>query len=334
MRLLWIAMIGVLLLLSCIAVSPKIKISDAVAAIPSVVAKLPNLFNAPDPCRMHMDGSGGKDNCYLNISISTRNPSTCFKIRDDDVRDNCYYLNARDSKNVATCERIRSIELKGYCRKDSAVNSSMANGCDLSAPTKRSACFLNEALATNSSFPCNLIPVDGNRQKCIAAVAGKTLDPYLCQRASNELQTDCIFDIANRTKKLDYCDLIGGKARDDCYSLMAVNFHDQALCARIANSISKDECNYFFIPTYSLPTRCFYFEEPTVRDSCYADFARINRTLSVCENVTTANLIGKETCIRDVALALGNSTLCQFLNITGIRDGCIANIYILNKTSP
>ncbi|HLC48661.1 MAG TPA: hypothetical protein VJI13_06315 [Candidatus Norongarragalinales archaeon] len=334
MRTVWIGLIGVLLLLSCISVSPKKEISDVANVIPSVIAGLPRLIPAPDPCKIYVDGSGGKDACYYNLSIAERNPSLCEKISGLSEKDNCYYFQAKASKNSAHCERIKSLELREYCLRDSVIDPGSAAGCGSVEPSKRTSCYLNEALSRNGTGPCSYIPLGDDKLKCYASVAGKTLDIALCQKAGDELGDYCIFDIANRTRKVDYCYFLNGSIRDECLFTMAKYAHNKTLCAKMGDRGAEDECNYFFTATYDLPVACFNFKEPSVRDTCYSDYARINRTVTVCENVTSANLLGKENCIRDVAIALGNSTYCLPLNISSVRDGCYSAILMLTRTSP
>ncbi|MFH1750633.1 MAG: hypothetical protein ABH863_03060 [Candidatus Micrarchaeota archaeon] len=336
MRILLIAAVSVLFLYGCIGLPHDTVEGEIILPSPAAVSVSPisRPIPSPEPCDAFANSTLQRNACILNLSLSTGSPGLCFKISNLAARDNCYFMHAASVKSVSPCLSINSDELREYCRRDSSNSELPSDNCSIVPPTLRTECYFGLAVQLSNTYYCGRMPLEKDNLVCIEKVAQDTSDPHLCERLPADIQGRCIYGIANHTKNADYCGMLVGASKDDCYSHMAIYYHDREICGMVADQIRKEGCTYFFTPSYLLPDVCGTWKQNSTRDLCYSDFARINLTLSFCDNVTSENIEGKETCIRNVAVGLANSTLCFPLNDPSIRDSCFSAISIINRSSP
>ncbi|MFH0971319.1 MAG: hypothetical protein V1835_02005, partial [Candidatus Micrarchaeota archaeon] len=128
-------------------------------------------------------------------------------------------------------------------------------------------------------------------------------DTAICKRIGSAETGECIYEIAVATNNVIMCDAINHTAAE------------------------RSECFNYFANRNRNHTWCGEIDIESLRNSCVADFARLERNATLCDMMVGTAADEKDMCIYNAALAQGNLTTC--LNITSnlIRGRCTSTLH-------
>ncbi|NYZ76594.1 hypothetical protein H0N98_05090 [Candidatus Micrarchaeota archaeon] len=171
-----------------------------------------------------------------------------------------------------------------------------------------------------------------------------------CSQIVNRDDGDrCYYNDAIEKNNLIACSFIFSDVlRDNCNLRFAVNLTDPALCARIANGYTRDDCYHTIAPMAGIMT-CNKIENDSLRKKCRLELgdesvlcegmsanydynlcmAKSKNNYSICNEITNHSFW--DDCYFDFAKAKSNYKICGLLSSSGGRDSCFQ--YFANLTS-
>lgn len=168
------------------------------------------------------------------------------------------------------------------------------------------------ALTNQDEERCNRIDTFENRNFCLALI---NQNVSFCRKMSDEdSRKNCFYEIVLLTKNISLCNELSNRVH--CYFSFVNHLfwrgnHElikEEYCEMFPEGDpDKNDCWAYMSNNVSLcgddPTCLTCFEQP----------------LSFCENITFKE---KNDCIRDRALSSHNSSICEMINNTYMRDDC------------
>ncbi|MDB5259325.1 MAG: hypothetical protein JWO73_533 [Candidatus Taylorbacteria bacterium] len=202
----------------------------------------------------------GSYECYLDIAVSTKNPSVCELLGNDkDSMLTCYEYVAEAKQDSSICEMGNpTSEQKDDCYRNLSrtQNQNMALCEKISNKEFRDSCkyriVRGAAVREGNVGACNNLSSDQSRiNDCLEKVAYRRNDPLLCELIKDdeyELSTNqCVLRSSPAMLEPSRCDGLkdthyGTADRDLCYFQYARVNQKPAICQKIGESGFRDKC--------------------------------------------------------------------------------------------
>lgn len=164
----------------------------------------------------------------------------------------------------------------------------------------------------------------------IFCMALTTDDITLCDEFGDESKDYCIWDMASLYKNESICERLenvsfGGKGKDSCYRIIAIDKEDLALCEKILDQERREYCISIIKKDTSL---CENISNESDRDSCYNSFAWNIENLDICNKISKNSR--REFCYKIVAQISLNQSICDKLSISARKELCY-NVVAIEK---
>ena len=133
------------------------------------------------------------------------------------ARDICHFVFAYEKEDASICQNLKTAELRGQC-------------------------YAFIAIKTNNQALCDSAPIEA-RDQCYSQVAQKVSDLKTCEKIQRADDRDnCMQNYASRMGDASICPKLQNiNFRDSCYMNLA--HRDPALCAKVTDVRSREDCN-------------------------------------------------------------------------------------------
>ena len=251
------------------------------------------------------DLSGGlRDDCYLHSANSSRDEGECLGITDPAKRTLCegmfavpcesagpagYNRSLCEAKYFRDVRKCDGTELADECRFDFALEFNSSAGCGgIVSQTLRLSCF---GITTGNSYYCEQAEAQESRDLCRVIMARELESTEECEK----IETGTVGQYKYSTQgTVSY--LV------QCYSEVGIRLRNYTVCEELANTLDQDSC-------YDLVAR-----GAVIPEACGMIYKKVS---SEGNPVITQK---HDSCYRDLAKALGDPTVCNFIISIPSRD--------------
>jgi len=244
-----------------------------------------------------------KDDCYINVTATAKDPSLCKKIRIS--RDDCYINAARALQDPTICENIAD---RGEKRQNNFVGASTGR---LDKPPSLLICYLEVAKAKKDVRVCDYIQHPSDRNGCYASVARETGDVNICEKLDPRFK-DELAEYDPRYEQAKY-------AQERCYEWVAVKTKDATICERIRTS---DSCYHLLARTTGDAHLCAKIDYQEKRDHCYGILGLMRQEADVCDNIIDQTKA--DQCYYNVVQYLQDAKICEKVISPDKKEACIS----------
>lgn len=168
-------------------------------------------------------------------------------------RDLCYREKAVKNLDLEMCQKISTrYSYRDYCYKKIGAAKHDLAICDMverNENKEKDSCYGDVAAANNDLSICDMIEYPAQKVYCYKEIGILRNDLAICKKIivddynSEHQQYDCFSGVAEASKDLKICDLIGDQ--DDkswCYKNVGVAKQDKAICDLISDSYDRKMC--------------------------------------------------------------------------------------------
>lgn len=267
-----------------------------------------------------------RDAMLLNISIAKNDSSSCFKIKDDDVRNTCILAMAKHFRDITLCEKMiekqRSNgnlmwDIIGWHnpRRDSTNNrencinevkklifNDAVSTLDYNSCKGDEECIYQIVMLLNDTEKCKKL--DKNKNSCLIELAKRKKELKLCAAVTdNNTAKECYYYFTSFSYNPALCALISEDNKPTCYYNAAINHSKIEYC----NSTGPKEadCVFNIAKTVQLPSYCLAAKEKA--SECFMFFAFNLSNHEFCRASPEA-----DKCYYEFAIYKNNSEACMF----------------------
>lgn len=184
---------------------------------------------------------------YITNAASSNN---CERLKGKTAYFDCYQSLAKKLKDETICENLNEGTFwQRDCYQDLALLKSDHNICKIVFQEEQKEhnlgkCYAKIAAQTKNSAICDELTYYYDRDLCYTDFSDAVIasqDSSLCEKAGNRT-SECYEKIAFNTQDSSLCDLTSYP--DSCYSIIAQESVDEALCKKIRNIDWQSNCYY------------------------------------------------------------------------------------------
>lgn len=211
----------------------------------NIVPERPKPFiSSPSDCSK-LNGSLAYE-CITKYAVEQKSDSLCEMIKVSYYRDECY-SKANEGQPERICERLT---LSG----------------------KRSACFLEIALANKNRDECAKAAAPGSggdeaSDDCFLAYSIRAQDRESCSRILGPVKGgDCLFRFVSRNNESE-CDSASKEATQYCRLSVVVSNGDSSSCSQFQETL-RDQCYLDISYATQKPSLCGLISDPELSRAC------------------------------------------------------------------
>lgn len=285
-----------------------------------------------------------KDNCYSIVAKANQDASICSLISEETRRTSClnaYYdaiaIQQNDAAQCKTnqciitianktldifiCESTYPANYYALYKEDCYIQIAETLKDDaicqkISENSKNQECYLKVAVVRQDPSACeNILDRNsGSYSACIREIAYTTLDRSLCVKIQTPyMRSECYDRIAKEIPSIDFCNSLQGNWKANCLIYLASKNNDRSLCKLVVEA--RQECVDGLCPSKSFPvdpSGTPLFQVPEEDLQCLREIAKATQNLSICYEFN--NNLDRDGCIFDVLSEQKNYGLCDQLN--------------------
>lgn len=243
-----------------------------------------------------------RDRCLIELGKKEKNGEVCGRVSGI-TSDSCYVEIASAVKDYGICSRIGE-------------------------PVKRNSCIKDVALNATDEAMCSKIDAQYRemRDGCYDSIAFELRNGEICLKISDIGKRDsCIYDVAKKTKKADWCRYVSGSfvgetyIRDDCY--VEAGGGSAAVCGNLIDAKRAQEC-------YAKTAECGKIILDENRSQCYYTLAKNSKDYRVCLSIPDNYSDLRDACIDEVASKNPSRDGCGMMSEGIVKSGCYCTLGI------
>lgn len=287
--------------------------------------------------------------CLTALALSQENASVCA-YESGAYADSCYIQVAEKSGNSGTCNSIQNASVLGLCVSTLAVANNDSSACRLAGEPLASSCEEKIALRLNNQSICSSIS-----NSSLSIACGSIINTRLALLARNAGYCTNVTDLTDKNitgmiiQNLTAGSEMGGNAqykalestiyllpnvtytaRDYCYTALAAQLTNSALCANVSAGEATNVCE-LQSGAYANTTEnftsalaaCSYagtFSKQCVQSVTLAEAVR-TRNVTLCSQLQNGL---DASCFSLLASTYMNATYCSYISNATAESSCVS----------
>jgi hypothetical protein len=268
-----------------------------------------------------------RDDCIGKVSLARQDQSICSGIKDAGQRDNCLASVAATKGDIRICNAIADADDKARCINLVGMTALISEKGDRDYYRNLSVCNTDTMRASAES-----------RDLCIMMVAGRTINPDLCEQVQDEDSRNTCFLLFSLTGDTSVCTrIMDDYMRDSCFKIIAEGTKDLELCDDIQDEELAAECRN--VTSHGGTSGIVATPEQLAGATRTARTGgSLNPAGSVCSSPAfklASKIVARDAdageggggidtdhCYQAIAVNLGDTSLCQNINRPAPRSKC------------